>query len=162
MTRAGVVSVQTLSLVVLAWLTAAGCGGDSGGDSPTGPEAMTIADLVGSWKATSVIMTNQANPSQKFDIVAAGGELRMTVLVGGGARTWLDLGDFSDEWDAQLTLSGNQLTSTPVEASRPTQRHTITLVGSELTATNSAAVFDFTLSGGTPVPATQVVVFRRN
>jgi hypothetical protein len=158
MTRAGVVSVQTLTLVVLASLSAAGCGSDSS----TGPGAVTVADLVGSWKATSVLLTNQANPSQQFDIVAAGGELRMTVLVGGGARTWLELGDFSDEWDALLTLSGNQLTSTPVEASRPTQRHTITLEGSELTATNSGAVFDFTLSDGNPVPATLVVVFRRN
>ena len=54
-----------------------------------------------------------SNPAQQFDIVTAGGEVRTTVLDGGGARTWLTLGDFNDEWDAALTLSGTTLTSTP-------------------------------------------------
>jgi hypothetical protein len=133
-----------------------------GSDSTTEPDAVTIADLVGTWKATSVLFTNQANPAQQFDIVVAGGELRSTVLNHGGARTWIEFGDFSDEWDAQLSVSGSQLTSTPVEVTRPTRRYTIEMDGNRLTMTSSDASFDFTLTGATAVPATEVIVYVRH
>ena len=136
-------------------MLAASCGGDD----PIEPEVVTIADLVGSWTASSVLHTDKANPTQLFDIVAAGGETRTTVLEGGGARTWVTLGTFSDEWDAQLTINGTTLTSTPVEASRGVQTNTFTLVGNTLTLTNDNASFDFTLSGAAEVPTTQVTVF---
>lgn len=131
------------------------------GDSATEPAGMTISDLVGSWKASSVVFTSQANSSQQFDIVAAGGELRVTVLDHGGARTWLTIGPVDDEWDAQLTLNGNQLTSTPVEASRPTRHYTAELSGTRLTLTSTDAIFDFTLSGGSGVPAREVIVLQK-
>jgi len=157
MSRACVLSVRSLSLVTLLAVFSFGCG-----DTSTEPsDALTIADLVGSWKASSVLLASKANPAQQFDIVAAGGELRVTILQHGGARSWLDLGDFSDEWDAQLTLNGNQLTSTPVESSRPIRQYTITLEGEQLIATSNDASFDFSLTGGNEVPATEVIVFQR-
>jgi hypothetical protein len=147
----------SLSRAVLVAVLLSGCG-DS---SPAEPDGITIADLVGSWSASSVLFTNQANPSQQFDIIALGGELRVTVLQSGGARTWLDVGDVSDEWDAALTLSGTQLTSTPVESTRPTRHYAIELSGNVLTMTSTDASFDFTLSGATGTPATEVTVLVR-
>ncbi|MGW8265763.1 MAG: hypothetical protein ACWGSQ_05300 [Longimicrobiales bacterium] len=133
----------------------------SGSDKATGPEEVTIADLVGSWTASSLTYTNNGNPGQKLDLIALGGENRVTVLSGGGARTWLEFGTFSDEWDAQLTVSGNTLTSTPVEASRGVRTWTFTLDGNALELTDTSSEFDFTLAGGEAVPATQVVVLIR-
>ncbi len=85
----------------------------------------------------------------------------MTVLTDGGVRTWVDVGDFSDEWDATLSVSGNTVTSTPVESSRPVRRFTFTMNGNTLTLTNTSEEFDFTLSGAAEVAATQVIVFER-
>ena len=158
MSRTRIPAVRLLSLIAAAAVFTAACSESS----PAEPEGITIADLVGSWKASSALFTNQANPSQQFELVSAGGELRTTVLQHGGARTWLDIGPVSDEWDAQLTLTGNQLTSTPVEASRPVRHYTVELVGNQLTLTSSDGTFDFTLSGATATPATEKVVFQRN
>jgi hypothetical protein len=148
---------RTLSLMALAAILSAGCSKDS----TTAPEGITIADLVGSWTASSVVFTSQANSSQKFDIVAAGGELRATVLDGGRTRMWLDVGSFSDEWDSLLTLDGNTLTMTPAETSRPTRHYTIDVSADRLTMTSSDASFDFTLSGASGVAATEKTVLVR-
>lgn len=147
----------SLFLSALTAVLVAGCGGDD----PVEPEVVTIADLVGSWTASSVLHTDKANPAQSFDLVAAGGETRTTVLQGGGARTWVTLGTFSDEWDAQLAINGNTLTSTPAEAARGVRSYTFTLTGNTLTLTNSDASFDFTLTGAAGVPTTEVTVFVR-
>jgi hypothetical protein len=85
----------------------------------------------------------------------------MTVLSYGGARTWVDFGTFSDEWDAQLTVSGHTLTSTPAEASRPVRHYTFVHEGDSITLTDTDGEFDFTLSGADPVPANVVVVLQR-
>ncbi len=138
----------------------AACGGVGSPSSPT--PALTLNDLVGSWIATSVVNTNQATPSQTIAIIAAGGEVRFTMLSGGGTRNWVEFGTFSDEWDAVVTLNGSTATSVPVETSRPTAVASATLVNGVLTLTNRSALFDFTLTGATPVAATQVSVFVRN
>ena len=152
-------AARSLSVIALLVVFASGCSDSTVAEPESG---VTIADLVGSWKASSVLFTNKANTSQQFDIIAAGGELRVTVLNHGGARTWLDIGPVSDEWDAQLTVSGNQITSVPVESTRPTRHFTVELDGNRLTLTSSDATFDFTLSNGIELPATEVTVLVRN
>lgn len=142
--------------LALTVMVAASCGSDGG----TEPEGITIADLVGSWTATSQTFTNNSNSSETFDFIANGGETRMTVLAGGNARTWVDIDTYSDEWDAQLTLNGNTLTSTPVEASRPVRVYTITLNGSTLSVTNTSDAFDFPPEDA-PVSATLEMVMER-
>jgi hypothetical protein len=150
--------VRSLTLIVCTALLAVACSDSSSGPEPD-PAGVTLADLVGSWTASSHTFTNNANSSESFEVVANGGETRTTVLTGGGHRTWFTLGSFSDEWDAQLSISGTTLTSTPVESSRETRVWTFTLVGNTLTLTRSDSEWDFTLSGGAGVPATEVVVF---
>ncbi len=145
-----------LVLAVTAVL-ATGCSDDGG----TAVDPITIEDFVGSWSATSQVYTNDGDPSETFDLIANGGETRMTVLSHGGARTWIEFGTFSDEWDAQLTVSGNTLTSTPVEASRPVRHYTFVHDGDTVTLTDTDEAFDFTLTGADPVPAAMVVVLER-
>lgn len=152
---------RSVSLLVAVAVFSSACGEGSTGPN-TEDTGLTVADLVGSWKASSLVFTNNANSTQKFDVVATGGELRTTVLSDGRARTWLTIGDFSDEWDALLTLNGDQLTSTPAESIRPTQRWTVTMVGNQITLTRNDAAFDFTLSGADPVPASELVVLVPN
>ena len=151
--------VRPLFCVAITAVCLAGCSSDD----PTEPEVdgITVNDLVGGWTASSVLFTNITNPAEQFDLVANGGETRVTVLTGGGARTWVEFGTFSDEWDAQLSISGNTLTSSPVEASRGVRHATFTLVGNTLTLTYANSSFDFTLLDGPEVAATEVVVFVR-
>jgi len=137
-----------------------GCGDDDPVALPE--EGITIADLVGSWIATSNTYTNNANSAETFEMIGAGGEVRLTMLAGGGTRTWVTFGTFSDEWDSAVTLSGSTVTSDPVEAGRPTRVWTITLVNGTLTMTDAASEWDFTLSDATPVSATEVVVLVPN
>ena len=148
-----------MSLVLTVVLANCDSNSDSNSDSET--NTITIADFVGSWTASSVVFTNNVNSSESIDLIAIGGETRMTVLTDGGVRTWVDVGDFSDEWDATLSVSGNTVTSTPVESSRPVRRFTFTMNGNTLTLTNTSEEFDFTLSGAAEVAATQVIVFER-
>ncbi len=135
----------------------AGCS-DSG---TTEVEGITIDDFTGTWQASSHTYTNNANESETFDLIANGGETRITVLSGGRARTWVTIGTFYDEWDAQLSVSGNVVTSTPVESTRPVRRFTFTLSGDDLTLEDATSEFDFTLSGGTGVSATESLVLAR-
>jgi hypothetical protein len=151
----------TLSLLFFAMIAmlAVSCS-DSPNEVET--ETLTIADLVGSWIATSMMFTNKANTGETFDLVTNGGEHRITVLTGGGARFWVDFGTFHDEWDAKLTLNGNTLTSTPAEASRGVQKFTIEKTETGFTVINENTEFDFTLLGTTPVTATVIIDYIRH
>jgi len=81
--------------------------------------AITISDFVGSWKAASSVFTKNSNSDDIVDIIANGGEIRFTMLNGGGVRTWITFAAFSDEWDSQAELTSDIiLTLTPVETSR--------------------------------------------
>ena len=152
-------SVLQLPSIALLLVALAGCGDD---DSTSPEPALTIEDLVGSWTATSVIFTNNADPSQSVDVIAEGVGVRFTMLTGGGTRTWIDAGADSDEWDALVTISGSTLTSVPAESSRPTRIFAFTLVNNVLTLTDTNSEFDFTDTGAAPVSATEVGTFVRN
>lgn len=128
-------------------------------DEETADE-VTIADFEGSWTATSAIFTNNSNSEQVIDIIALGGEIRFTAFDDGRTRNWVVFGDFSDEWDALVTLSGDILTSTPAEDNRPVNTYTYTLDGNTLTLSNEDDVFDF--PGVGEVSVTSLTVLVRN
>lgn len=162
MSRACIRTIRSLSLMFFVAVLSYGCSSKS---SPTVPAGITVGDLVGTWKASSAVLTNQADASQQYHIVAEGGELRTVVLNDPArSRTWVQLDttvDVFDQWDSGVTLNGDQLTVTPVETSRPTRHYTVQLSGDQLTLTSTDATFDFTLSGATGVPANEVDVFVR-
>ena len=124
--------------------------------------AVTINDIVGSWNATSYVLTNNSNSSEIFDLIANGGDLDFTMLKGGGVRTWISIGSFSDEWDSQAKLTNSStLVMTPVETARGVNTFEFVLENNTLELTNYNDSFDFTLTGATEVPATSVVIFVR-
>ena len=122
---------------------------------------LTISDLVGSWHATSVLHTNNSDAKESFEMIENGGEVRITVLEHGGARTWVVIGPYSDEWDAQITITDdNTLKSTPVETSRRENTFTVELNDNVLTMTNLDSRFDF-IGDGSLVSTTAVSIFEK-
>lgn len=154
-------TIKILMLCLVTTLTFS-CSSDDDSSDSTPDNSLKLSDLQGSWIATSMLQTNNANASESFDLVLNGAEVRYTMLAGGGTRTWIDFGEFQDEWDAQGSLSGNILTMTPEEASRGVNVFLIEKQGNVITLTNSNDEFDFTLSGETPVSTTSVTVFIPN
>ena len=153
-------TVRSLFVLFAGALVLTACGD---GSDPTGVNEITIDDFVGSWSATSQVFTSTTNPSGTFDVIAAGGETRFTMLSDGRMRTWFDLGDFHDEWDSLVTLNdaGDRLTATPAEASRTVRHYTFVLDGNTLTLTNASETFDFTLTGAPGTSAKMVAVFQK-
>ena len=124
---------------------------------------VTIADLAGTWNATSSVFTNKADANDEIDLISIGAELRFTMLENGGVRTWFNLDTISDEWDSQAVLkNGSTLTLTPVELERGISTFEFALDENTLELTNDDTSFDFTLSGAEEVPATSVSIFKRN
>ena len=150
-------AIQILSMMFLLGFLSA-CDKD---DSMEPSNAIKMTDLEGSWIATSVVHTNNANAAQTLDLVALGAELRITILAGGGARTWIDFGSFQDEWDSQLSISGDLVTSTPVESTRPVNVFKTEFIGDAIMLTNVNDSLDFTLSSMPPVSSTSVSLFIR-
>jgi hypothetical protein len=123
----------------------------------------TIDDFVGSWKATSLVQTNNSNTSEMIDVISIGGELRFTMLEGGNTRTWFTLGNYNDEWDAHVVITDDKtITSTPAEIERGVDVMEFSLENGTLTLTNANDEFDFSLAGETPVSSTSSAVFVRN
>lgn len=62
-----------------------------------------------------------------------------------------------------MTVGGSTLTIDPVEPGRPTRIQTFAFLSDDsFTLTDTVSEFDFTLSGATTVPATQVITFVRD
>jgi len=129
-------------------------------DDDVTPE-IAISDIVGSWRATSFVVTNNADAAETSDFIKNGGTIDFTLLSNGGVRTWITIDTFNDEWDAEVTISGNTMTSDPVEGTREVKTSTIVLEGNIFTMTNNTDSFDFTYMGEPKVSATSVARFER-
>ena len=134
------------SLVLGAMLVSiAGCG-DSTGIEP--------ADLEGTWNATSIVFTNNANSAESVDIVQTdGASFTMTVTASGSVSTLFDDGQGSTDSDSgTLSSDGSSITigGDTFQAVRS---------GDQLTLTNANETYDF--GSGSAVPATLVVRLTR-
>ncbi len=115
------------SLVLGAMLVSiVGCGDSTG---------LTAEDLEGTWNATSIVYTNNANSTESVDIVQTdGASFTMTVSASGTVSTLFDDGQGSTDSDSgtlssdgssitlggdvfQAVRSGDQLTLTNVDES---------------------------------------------
>lgn len=154
-------SSRYVLLLGAALLCACGSGGSDSAGADSAPAQVSVEDLVGTWLASTDLYTNAADSSQQFDLVANGGETRIAILAGGRARTWVTLGAYYDEWDAQLSVDGNKLTSRPAETRRPTRVFVFELAGDDITLQTKDSEFDFTRSGASPVPASEYLEMTR-
>lgn len=137
--------VAYMLLVGAMTVAATGCGDATG---------LTAEDLEGTWNATQIVYTNQANASESVDIVPLGGSFTMTVTSDGSVSTVFDDGEGSTNSNSG-TFSSTQATLTVAGEVFQAVRS-----GDQLTLTNSDSAYDFD-DDGSDDPATLVIRLTR-
>lgn len=129
-----------LAMAVAASTFACGGDGDNGTDPPDG---ITLTDLVGTWDATQVEYQSLDNPLIRFDLVALGGSLTLTVEANGDyTATIQPPGEQPDTETGSVTLEGN-LIELVVDGVPESVEFDFTLVGNTLTMVTEDEEFDF-------------------
>ena len=142
-------------VAVLAVAAVAACG-----DSTGVGDVAEVVDLAGTWNATVVEFTNQANTAEKIDLVAEGATLVLTILANGDYTLTID-----EPMEAQavehgtLAISGNTLTLSET-GQGSADDFTLNLSGNTLTLTTDDDAFDFD-DDGTDEPASVRLVFQK-
>lgn len=127
------------------------------GDSTEPQGDVTIADLVGTWNATSIVYTDNAT-GQSVNAFLFGARLQITVAANGtytGSVT--EPGGAPQAITGTITVQGGTITITDDAAPGDAAVGTFTLSGNTLTIT-AQDEFDF---GAGDVPATLVLVMVR-
>lgn len=130
------------AVAALVAMSGPGCGGDedNGTDPPAG---VTLADLVGTWDATSVVYESLDNPLLRFDLVALGGSLTLTVAANGDyTATIQPPGEAPETETGTVTVSGNVI-DLNVDGIPETVEFDFTLLGNTLTMVTESEEFDF-------------------
>ncbi len=121
---------------------------------------VTVDDLVGSWNASKFEFVNNANSSQRFDFIAQGATLTLTVAAGGAySVVATDPGQPPDTTSGTIAINGNSITISESGQGSPTT-FSFTLSGNTLTLTDTDETFDFD-DDGTDESATLTIVFQR-
>ena len=130
---------------LLLFLILQGCSGDS-----TGPDK-ALRPLVGAWQATTLMMTNQANPSIQADILAQGATFTLSILSTGQYSASLSAFGAANTEVGTVVVEGNQVTITPTSPAGPPLVATWSFQGSRLIL-DGPSEFDFN-QDGTPEPS---------
>ena len=135
-------------LWALAVLASAGCGGDDVQADPL------MAAWVGDWNATSLVLTNVANPDVAPDLILdVGAMFTLNVQPSGRYTSILILAGQSQTEIGSLSLTESTVTFRPTTPpGLPASSALYTLQGNSLTLDGDSE-FDFNLDG-TPEPAT--------
>jgi hypothetical protein len=127
----------------LAAIPAVACGGDDD-DNGTGPgSGVTIADLAGTWDAEEVVFQSLDNPLIRFDLVALGGSLTLTVQADGDySATAQAPGELPETESGTVAIEGDQIVLT-VDGVPGSVAFDFTLVGNRLSMVTEEEGFDF-------------------
>ena len=139
---------------LLAVTVVAGCGDSNG----PGTEA-TINALAGTWNATSLVFTNDANASETFDLIADGGSFSITFTAAGGFSGSSTFEGDTEPFNGTFEVQGTNLIITETGESGP-ETIAFTRSGNTLTLTLDDE-FDFD-DDGFDEPATLVIVLQRS
>lgn len=115
-------------------------------DNKTTPTGPTIADLAGTWNATSVVLTWDANPSIKVDPVQAfGATITLEITTAGRFTFTIDVpGQPLDVTTGDFTLNGTNFTLTNDADPTDVLSGSFTLSGNNLSITvQHAELLDF-------------------
>lgn len=120
-----------------------------------GPTEITVENLEGTWDATAYVYTNQANTSERVDIVIVhGATLTLTVQADGTTTSTFNDGQGgSSSNSGQFSAGNGTLTLAGVS-------YQATLSGSQLTLSYDGAEYDFDADGSKD-PATVSITLRR-
>ena len=146
--------LRTLVAPLLAVTVVAGCGDSNG----PGTEA-TINALAGTWNATSLVFTNNANSSETFDLIADGGSFSITFTAAGGFSGSSTFEGDTDTFSGTFEVQGSNLIISETGESGP-ETIAFTRSGNTLTLTLDDE-FDFD-DDGFDEPATLVIVLQRS
>ena len=129
-----------------------GCGGDGNGPNQD--------QFVGTWNATSVVYTNQANTAQKVDLVAEGATVVVVLAASGNYIITATLpGEAPDVTTGTWSASADVLTLHETGVAFSLQ-FDWNLAGSTLTISGADSEFDFN-GDGVPEAAKLGVVLER-
>lgn len=121
---------------------------------------VVVDDLIGSWNATKYEFVNNANSSQKADLLAQGVSLALTVAAGGSYSAVItNPGQEPDTTSGTIAIDGNTLTIAESGQGSPTPV-SFSLSGNTLTLTDPDESIDFD-NDGTDESATLTIVFQR-
>ena len=142
--------LKHLTTSALALILIAGCGDDDGvGVEPD--------DIAGTWTATSMLFTSEADDTVTEDHVVNDGAVVTLVLTSDGTYTFTFVLDPENETDTgTYTTSGSTLTITPT--GEPAETFTIVRDGDTMTLSGDDT-FDF--DSGTEEDATFVLTMTR-
>lgn len=144
-------------LALLVMTTLAAC---NEATSIEGTNGITPA-LVGTWNATSVEFTNVANPSEKVDLIAEGGSVRLVIQASGSYTLTLGFPGEPDETEqGAVEIEGNRFT---LAGSNPDDDNVFnyTLVNNTLTLTANDESFDFDDNGDDEPASLRVVLVKQ-
>ena len=131
-----------LALAAMVAVPLVGCGGDddNGTDPPAG---VTLADLAGTWDATEAEFQSLDNPLLRFDLVALGGSLTLTVAANGDYTATIQApGEAPETETGTVTVQGNVI-DLNVDGVPESVEFDFTLVGNTLTMVTESEGFDF-------------------
>jgi len=113
-------------------------------DDGTGPAE--LQPLVGTWRAQVLTLTNTANPETVVRLIEEGATFTLSVLSNGQYQAVLEIFGQSNPELGTISISGNQVTLTPVNPPGPTTNGTWRFQGDGLILDGDTE-FDFNLDG---------------
>lgn len=138
-------------LLLLASILISGCS-----DGGTGPKR-ELEPLVGSWKATTLVMTNRANPLMSVDLVEMGANFTISVLATGQYSASLTVLGVTSTEVGVVTVSGNQVTISPTSPEGPPVVAVWSFRGEALVL-DGESEFDFNQDGVTEPALAHIVL----
>ena len=129
------------------------------GDS-NAPDPLTLENLVGSWRATQFLFTQQSDPSTFFDLIQNSGTVTITISANGTYVGQQSAFGSTETSSGTITVSSRFVTLTDDDEPGDPTQFAATLTGNTLTLTSSDFTFDFDFNG-TEEPATLTAVFQR-
>ncbi len=155
---------RALAVGAVAAAFAVGCSDSTGPDGD-----VTIGDLVGTWTATEVTYTNQADLDESVNMMTFGFELIITVAGGGNFTGTMKQTAVSSAVSVAgtIVIDGNTMTLTfmqPPSLDPISGTFTLTTGDPDVLRVNALGVpFDFGIIGGDPgeVPANLTLVMER-
>lgn len=142
--------------VLLLALVVAACGDD--GDGATAPE---LRPLVGTWTATTWVVTNTVNPDDSVRLIddGEGAELTLEIAPDGGATLTIRVLGTTQTTTGTARVEGEELVLQPSDAGEEPDRFVYTLAGDTLTLEGEIA-FDFNQDLTPETATTRIVLVR--
>lgn len=155
--RGSMKTLRTLSAFVVLAAVAAGC------SDSTDPGDITVADLVGTWNATTATFT-AVTGGQSEEVIALAASMRITISSSGAYTLAVSVPGEPDETEiGTMTVTMGRITATPNDPLEdPVVIDIVSLSGDNLTLFFDDEEFDFTDDSiDNPTDATLTVVMQR-